>query len=208
MGFKRALLPFALTSAIALSPIAGIAAEKNTSASGSLVRPRINIDNFGQVNANYFRGAQPDGRDYKDLAALGVKMVIDLQRDFDPAEQKLVEAAGMKFHRIGMSTRIAPTKEQLTSFLKLVNDPANQPVYVHCAGGRHRTGVMTAAYRITHDKWNAEQAFKEMKQCKFGADFLHPEFKQFVYAYHVEPESVAPAVLATSVIASEPVAAR
>jgi len=90
MGFKRALLPFALTSAIALSPIAGTAAEKNTSASGSLVRPRINIDNFGQVNANYFRGAQPDGRDYKDLAALGVKMVIDLQRDFDPAEQKLV----------------------------------------------------------------------------------------------------------------------
>ena len=196
MGFKRALLPFALTSAIALSPIAGTAAEKNTSASGSLVRPRINIDNFGQVNANYFRGAQPDGRDYKDLAALGVKMVIDLQRDFDPAEQKLVEAAGMKFHRIGMSTRIAPTKEQLTSFLKLVNDPANQPVYVHCAGGRHRTGVMTAAYRITHDKWNAEQAFKEMKQFKFGADFLHAEFKQFVYGYPAALRASAAAVAA------------
>ena len=207
MGFKKALLlPFALTSAIALSPIAGIAAEKNTSA--STARPRINIDNFGQVNANYFRGAQPDGRDYKDLAALGVKTVIDLQRDFDPAEQKLVEAAGMKFHRIGMSTRVAPTKEQLTSFLTLVNDPANQPVYVHCAGGRHRTGVMTAAYRMAHDKWTAEQAFKEMKQFKFGADFLHPEFKQFVYAYHVEPEGIAPAVLATGIIASEPVAGR
>ena len=206
MGFKRALLPFALTSAIALSPITGIAAEKSTSASAA--RPRINIDNFGQVNANYFRGAQPDGRDYKDLATLGVKMVIDLQGDFDPAEQKLVEAAGMKFHRIGMSTRVAPTKEQLASFLKLVNDPANQPVYVHCAGGRHRTGVMTAAYRMAHDKWTAEQAFKEMKQFKFGADFLHPEFKQFVYAYHVEPESIAPAVLATGVIATEPVTAR
>ena len=188
MGFKRALLPFALTSAIALSPITGIAAEKSTSA--STARPRINIDNFGQVNANYFRGAQPDGRDYNDLAKLGVKMVIDLQRDFDPAEQKLVEAAGMKFHRIGMSTRVAPTKEQLASFLKLVNDPANQPVYVHCAGGRHRTGVMTAAYRIAHDQWTAEQAFKEMKQFKFGADFLHPEFKQFVQTYRV-PKATA-----------------
>ena len=40
---------------------------------------------------------------------------------------------------------------------------------------------MTAAYRITHDGWNADQAFKEMKQYKFGADFLHPEFKRFVY---------------------------
>jgi tyrosine-protein phosphatase SIW14 len=197
---RRALLSFALTSAIALSPVVGIAADKNTSASSSAVHPRISIDNFGQVNPNYFRGAQPNGRDYTDLAALGVKTVIDLQRDFNPAEQKLVEAAGMKFHRIEMTTREAPTTEQLASFLKLVNDPANQPVYVHCAGGRHRTGVMTAIYRMTHDKWGAEQAFKEMKQYKFGADFLHPEFKQFVYAYHLEPDRATPTVLATSVI--------
>jgi tyrosine-protein phosphatase SIW14 len=136
-----------------------------------------------------------------------VKTVIDLQRDFDPAEQKLVEAAGMKFKRIGMTTRAAPTREQLASFLKLVNDPANQPVYVHCAGGRHRTGVMTAVYRMHHDRWGAEQAFKEMKQYKFGADFLHPEFKQFVYGYQIEPQQTAPAVLATGVIA-EPALAR
>jgi hypothetical protein len=38
-----------------------------------------------------------------------------------------------------------------------------------------------------------------MKQYKFGADFLHPEFKKFVYAYRVEPEP-AHAVLATSVL--------
>ena len=74
---------------------------------------------------------------------------------------------------------IEPTAEQLSLFLKVVNDPANHPVYVHCAGGRHRTGVMTAVYRMHHDKWTAEQAFKEMKQYKFGADFLHPEFKRF-----------------------------
>jgi protein tyrosine/serine phosphatase len=83
--------------------------------------------------------------------------------------------------------------------MTLVTDPANQPVYVHCAGGRHRTGVMTAVCRMTHDGWAAEQAFKEMKQYKFGADFLHPEFKKFVYAYRVEPEP-AHAVLATSVL--------
>ena len=35
--------------------------------------------------------------------------------------------------------------------LQIVNDPAQQPVFVHCVGGKHRTGVMTAAYcfRIT-----------------------------------------------------------
>lgn len=199
--FRRALLSFALAAAIASSPVVGVAADKTTSVSAGAIHP-ISIENFGQVNPNYFRGAQPDGRDYTDLAALGVKTVIDLQRDFNPAEERLVKAAGMKFHRIGMTTREAPTKEQLVSFLKLVNDPANQPVYVHCAGGKHRTGVMTAVYRMTHDKWAAEQAFQEMKQYKFGADFLHPEFKQFVYGYQIEPQQSAPAVLATGVIAA------
>jgi len=42
---------------------------------------------------------------------------------------------------------------------------------------------MTAAYRITQDGWTADRAFQEMKQYNFGADFLHPEFKKFVYGY-------------------------
>jgi len=147
----------------------------------------IRIDNFGRINDNYYRGAQPDARDYSDLASLGVRTVIDLTRDGRAEEQGLVQRAGMKFYRIPMTTRVAPTKDELAKFLQLVNDPANQPVYVHCAGGRHRTGVMTAVYRMTHDGWSSDQAFKEMKQYNFGADFLHPEFKRFVYGYQAEP---------------------
>ena len=87
----------------------------------------------------------------------------------------------MKYVQIPMTTHQPPTPAQLAQFLEVVNDPANQPVYVHCVGGRHRTGVMTALYRMTQDGWTSDQAFKEMKQYKFGADFLHPEFKAFVY---------------------------
>lgn len=90
-----------------------------------------------------------------------------------------------------------PTAAQLAQFLSLVNDPASQPVYVHCVGGRHRTGVMTASYRMTHEGWTADQAFKEMKQCTFGADFLHPEFKSFVYGYRPDTSHVSTAVAAT-----------
>jgi hypothetical protein len=36
---------------------------------------------------------------------------------------------------------------------------------------------------MTADGWTADQAFSEMKHYKFGMDFLHPEFKSFVYAY-------------------------
>jgi protein tyrosine/serine phosphatase len=154
----------------------------------------IKIDNFGKVNANYYRGGQPKGRDFADLKALGVKLVIDLAEEGDKSEGASVEAAGMKFVRIPLSTGNAPSQAAVDQFLKLVNDPANQPVYVHCMGGRHRTGALTAVYRMTEDGWTADQAFSEMKQYHFGADFLHPELKKFVYAYfsHVDK---APKVL-------------
>jgi len=141
----------------------------------------IHIDNFGQINTNYFRGAQPDGRDYSDLAVLGVKTVIDLTRDGRENERGLVEAAGMKFYRIPMTTSDRPSDQAVAEFLKLVTNPANLPVYVHCQGGRHRTGVMTAVYRMTQDGWTADQAYAEMKRYKFEGFPGHPELKRFVY---------------------------
>lgn len=180
-------LACALVSTLSISPVVGVAAEKSPAASTTASRaPAIGIDNFGRISDTYYRGSQPDSRDYTDLAALGVKTVIDLQADGLAIERQLVESAGMRFFRIPMTTRKAPTSDDLSQFLQLVNDPANQPVYVHCAGGRHRTGVMTAVYRMTHDGWNSDQAFKEMKQYDFGADFLHPEFKRFVYGYQAD----------------------
>ena len=147
----------------------------------------LRIGNVGRGKDGRCRGAQRGGREYGDLAARGVKTVIDQQGDGDKTEPAAVQSAGMKYVRIGMSTRINPTQEQLEQFLQIVNDPASQPAYVHCAGGRHRTGVMTAVYRITKENWSGDQAFKEMKKYNFGADFLHPEFKSFVYAFHPLP---------------------
>ena len=184
--YTAVLLALVLASPAAAQP-------GDTKANGSVVQTSgIRIDNFGRINPNYYRGAQPNGRDYADLASLGVKTVIDLTSDdAQPNEKSLTEHAGMRYVQIPMTTRQAPTAGQLAEFLKIVNDPVNQPVYVHCVGGRHRTGVMTAAYRMTQDGWAADQAFKEMKQYKFGADFLHPEFKQFVYGYSANANAVA-----------------
>ena len=162
----------------------------------------IRIDNFGRVSDILYRGAQPSGRDYADLAALGVKTVIDLQEYGETDERAMVEKSGMQYVNIKMTTRIVPTDKQVEQFLSIVNDPAKQPVYVHCAGGRHRTGVMTAIYRMADEGWTSERAFKEMKQYRFGADYLHPEFKKFVYAYHpLTTPAETPAVLATTIVA-------
>jgi protein tyrosine/serine phosphatase len=157
----------------------------------------IRIDNFGMVNTNYYRGAQPKGHDYSDLAALGVKSIIDLtDHDGVASEPAMVKSAGMKSFKIPMSAHVPPTRAQLDEFMKIVNDPQNQPVYVHCVGGRHRTGVMTAAYRMINEGWTGERAFAEMKNYKFGADLLHPEFKSFVLAFTTEPKGSMPPVVA------------
>ncbi len=178
-----------LLAALALSVPAGAQAGDLSS---------IRVDNFGRVNEHYYRGAQPAGRDYADLAALGVKTIINLTSDDAQADEPgLTAAAGMRYVQIPMTTRTPPTAAQLAQFLGIVNDPASQPVYVHCVGGRHRTGVMTAAYRMTQEAWTGERAFQEMKQYKFGADFLHPEFKTFVYGYRADAARAAQAVPAT-----------
>ena len=182
----------ALLLALSLaSPVAARSGDTRSTV-GTVNTATVRIDNFGRVNQNYYRGAQPEGRDYADLAALGIKTVINLTSDdAQTNEGSMVERAKMTYFEIPMTTNEPPTAAQLAQFLKIVNDPANQPVYVHCVGGRHRTGVMTAAYRMTQDGWTADRAFSEMKQYKFGADFLHPEFKRFVYAYRAEPAKPA-----------------
>ena len=186
MGHSTRLVRTAFACAIALS-----AAMPATAGSS------IRIENFGRINSHYYRGAQPLASDYADLAALGIRTVIDLQEsDGDANEPRLVRAAGMTYYRIPMSTHRPPTPDQLGLFFRLVSDPASGPVYVHCQGGRHRTGVMTAAYRMSFDRWTSEQAFREMKQYDFGADFLHPEFKKFVYSYDAA-HAPMPTVVAT-----------
>jgi len=194
---------FARSSAAALIALSSVslsaAGSGNEPAKAAVVQQApVRIDNFGRISATYYRGAQPEAGDYADLAALGVKTVINLTSDDALAEEPgLVAKAGMKYVAIPMTTRVAPTSEQLDWFLKIVNDPASQPVFVHCVGGKHRTGVMTAVYRMTQDSWTSEQAFNEMKQFKFGAVMLHPEFKKFVYDYRVPaPADKLPTVLA------------
>jgi len=159
---------------------------------------KVQIKNFGCLNEAFYRGAQPKDQDYADLAALGVKTVIDLQRDNKTEEQALVEAQGMKFFRIGMSDRERPSAEQAELFLKIVNDPANQPIYVHCAGGRHRTGAMTAIYRITHDGWSADQAFQEMKNYDFEYGMGHGPLKAYVYDFYSKIEDKGVVVTTTN----------
>lgn len=152
--------------------------------------PNIRIKNFGQMDDRFYRGGQPEERDYKDLAALGVKTIVDLRDDPTSYERRDAEAAGMRYVNIPMSDSSRPRDGQIEQFLKLANDPATGRFFVHCAGGRHRTGVMGAVYRMTKYGWDFNQAYKEMGAYDFYARWGHGALKDYVKDYYGHMQSI------------------
>jgi len=145
--------------------------------------PNVKIKNFGQMDDRFYRGARPKTEDYPALAALGVKTIIDLTDNSREYEQPAVERAGLRYINIPMEDKSRPTMEQVNEFLKVVDDPATGKFFLHCAGGRHRTGVMGAVYRFNHDHWSLDQAMTEMNQYEFGSGYGHGQQKDFVQEY-------------------------
>jgi protein tyrosine/serine phosphatase len=142
------------------------------------------VKNFGKLNSHIYRGGQPDEDGYKQLAAVGIRTIIDLREDAQSLARNLTETAGMKYVNLPLNARRPPTDTESDRFLALVNDQANWPVFVHCAGGRHRTGVLLAVYRMEVDGWNADDAYREMKHYKFYKSFGHGDMKSYVFEYY------------------------
>ena len=164
--------------------------------------PNIKIGNFGQMDERFYRCSRPKDNDYQALAALGIKTIIDLTDNSKEYEQPAVEAAGLRYINIPMVDKSYPTVDQVNQFLKVVDDPSTGKFFVHCAGGRHRTGVMGAVYRFTHNHWNLNQVLAEMDQYEFNSGFGHGKQKDFVTDYWQQIQSkqanAAAAVAATT----------
>lgn len=169
-----------LLAIVALATVAAGTVHSQTAA------PSIAIENFGKVNDSYYRGSQPKQKDLQQLKSLGVKTIIDLRKDKKPEARGWASSAGLRYFNIPLLPGRAATEEETNYFLSLVNDPANWPVYVHCKGGRHRTGALTAVYRITRDGWTADQAFAEMKKYDFESGWLGGPGaqKKFVFQFY------------------------
>ena len=145
----------------------------------------ISIENFGKLNDNYYRGSQPTARQFDELKRLGIKTIVDLRQDSIDGASEQARKAGLQYVNIPLTTKRPATEDQTARFLNLVNDPANWPLFVHCKGGRHRTGEMTAIYRITHDGWSSDKAYEEMKKYDFEDSFFYPRsLKRYVFSYY------------------------
>src|SRR4051794_31403392 len=125
--FRLASAAAILTIGLGASSAAAQSAGTTAKISSTEALSSVKIFNFGKINANYYRGSQPDAQEVASLAALGVKTVIDLRNDEDGdvVEAMNVEKAGMKYVNIPMTTHETPAGDKLAKFLKLVNDPEN-----------------------------------------------------------------------------------
>jgi len=155
----------------------------STPTSPSKTFASVTIKNFGQMDNHFYRGAQPKEEEYKELAKLGVKTIIDLRDDPLPYADKAAEAAKMRYFNIPMSDKDYPNEKSIEEFLNITKEESNWPFYVHCAGGRHRTGVLGAMYRFNHDEWNYDRAYEEMKNYDFYTRFGHGALKKYVEDY-------------------------
>jgi protein tyrosine/serine phosphatase len=176
---------FAPSLVVALISVLTVVTGAAQSLNASLSTSPISIEKFGKVGDHYYRGSQPDATQFAELKRLGVKMIIDLRSDRLAESSQWARDAGMQYLNIPLTTKVPATEQQTAYFLRIVNDPANWPVYVHCKGGRHRTGEMTALYRITHEGWTADQAYEEMKKYDFEDGFFYPRsLKKYVFSYY------------------------
>jgi protein tyrosine phosphatase (PTP) superfamily phosphohydrolase (DUF442 family) len=121
--------------------------------------------NLHQVSNTLYRGAQPTREGMAGLEKLGVRTVLSL-RSFNSDRSEL---EGSKLGYVHLTMKAwHPEYKEIVAFLKLVNDPAKTPVFVHCQHGADRTGTLCAIYRVAVQGWTKEAAVGEMTGGGYG----------------------------------------
>jgi tyrosine-protein phosphatase SIW14 len=154
------------------------------------------VGNFEKVDDHVYRGAQPTEMGFQNLAKLGIQTVVDLQEGGarSLAEEKIVEAAGMRYLSVPMKGLEAPSNESVAKVLAVLEDAVTGPVFVHCHRGADRTGGVIACYRIEHDHWKNDRALAEAKS--MGMSWFEKAIQHYVETYRPKPINPgAPAAL-------------
>jgi tyrosine-protein phosphatase SIW14 len=141
------------------------------------------LPNLYQVNAQLYRGGQPDRGSLALLARLGVKTIINLRGadERTRAEEQEASALGLRYYNVPLPSLSRPDAATVERVLALIADAEAQPVFVHCKRGSDRTGTIIACYRIRHDGWTAQAALAEAR--RFGLSRFERGMKHFIEDY-------------------------
>ena len=141
-------------------------------------RPREDVQgvpNFAQISPALFRGAQPTREGFESLRAMGIRTIVNLRAYH--TDRRRVRGIGLGYVHLFCRAWI-PRDRHVAAFLKILSDPANQPVFVHCLHGADRTGCMVAAYRMMEQGWHLHDAAAELRP--FGHHRVFPQIKRYL----------------------------
>lgn len=184
---KRVFLLLSIPILVCLITPGAFCADANNLPESAKVSERIfnlkGLSNVGKVSKGIFRGAQPEASGYATLKSMGIKTVLNLRNKH--SDKKMVEAAGMKSMELKFDIlKGTPDKAVVESAIKALKNPENHPVYVHCAHGQDRTGVVIAIYRIEVEGWPYDAAIDEMQA--FGFNDIWTHLKEFLRQYETK----------------------
>ncbi len=131
----------------------------------------------GQMNAAGFRYA---------IDRFQIKTVVNLQHEnTDPYlpeewlgkpvihEKELCEQLNVRY--VLLTPDILPEPNDVTKtppavieFLKLLDDESAYPILIHCKAGLHRTGRLTAIYRMEKQGWDTGESLRELRANGYG----------------------------------------
>lgn len=135
-----------------------------TSAQGPRKEELDGVRNFTNVSPTIACAGATETRVMPELARRGYKAIINLRQSTETGaaidESRLAaEAAGIKFIHLPFNGQ-SPEASVVDRFLQAAADPANQPIFIHCASA-NRVSAMMLAKRILSDGWTEERALEE-----------------------------------------------
>ncbi len=139
------------------------------------------IRNFLQVSPEFCTGGQPRPEHFAKLKADGVKAVVNLRAPGEhraAEEQRSAEEAGLKYFNIPVAY-MRPQDEQVDAFLKLTDDEANRPMFIHCTAAI-RVGAFWLIKRVQRDGWSWESGLEEARKVGLANA---PHLEEFARGY-------------------------
>jgi tyrosine-protein phosphatase SIW14 len=61
-----------------------------------------------------------------------------------------------------------PVQVNVDALLKIMDDPNNRPILVHCFAGVHRTGAYCAIFRMEYHNWSSAEALSELEKLGYA----------------------------------------
>ena len=135
------------------------------------------VNNLYRIEDGFYRAAQPTAKGFQELAALGVRCVLDVAGG--AGDDAYIEKGSLRLFHVPMSA-FGLRDDRVLQALRIMIDPNNRPLLIHCQQGADRTGAMVALYRVVVQGWTAEKAVEEMTRGGYHHSSLWKSLETYV----------------------------